>query len=84
MADSCPIMAQFDLRANMPMNTANKYFPSTWRRDAEACFGGFMTDSSVHFLAALRMLARAAGAGPFAISCVYDVYGLAFPNCSCC
>ena len=46
----------------MPMNVANKYFNSAWRRDDAHCPGGFMMESSVHFLAALRMLAAAGGA----------------------
>ena len=54
---------KLDLAADMPMNAANKYFGSTWRRDAAKCPGAFLMDSSVHFVAALRMLASAAGLG---------------------
>lgn len=39
------------LDAKMPMNAANRYHGSAWRR---TCPGGFLMDSSVHFLAALR------------------------------
>jgi predicted dehydrogenase len=48
----------------MPMDAGNKYFGSAWRRDAAGCPGSFLMDSSVHFIAALRMLAAAAGCGP--------------------
>lgn len=51
------------LVANMPMNEANRYFSSAWRRDAAGCPGVFLMDSSVHFVAALRSVAAAAGAG---------------------
>jgi predicted dehydrogenase len=44
------------------MNLQNKYFNSDWRRNDEHCPGGFMMESSVHFIAALRMLAAAGGA----------------------
>ncbi|KAL3140220.1 hypothetical protein ABBQ38_004496 [Trebouxia sp. C0009 RCD-2024] len=54
---------KIDLVADMPMNSSNKYFPSQWRRDAVACPGGFVMDSCVHHIAALRMLGRAAGLG---------------------
>ncbi|KAK9806301.1 hypothetical protein WJX72_009366 [[Myrmecia] bisecta] len=54
---------KIDLVADMPMNTKNKYFGSSWRRDAEGCPGGFLMDSSVHFIAALRALADGAGWG---------------------
>ncbi len=47
---------------DMPMNVKNKYFNSSWRRNDAHCPGGFMMESSVHFLAALRMLAAAGGA----------------------
>ena len=46
----------------MPMRAENKYFSSDWRRNDEHCPGGFMMESSVHFIAALRMLAAAGGA----------------------
>ena len=55
---------QIDLVADMPMNSKNKYFPSQWRRDAVACPGGFVMDSCVHHIAALRTLGRAAGESP--------------------
>lgn len=44
------------------MNPSNKYYNSGWRRDTAGLPGGFLMDSSVHFIAALRTLARAAGA----------------------
>ena len=56
-------IVKLDLAADMPMNAANKYFGSTWRRDAAACPGAFLMDSSVHFVAALRALAAVAGLG---------------------
>ncbi|GIL68589.1 hypothetical protein Vafri_21836 [Volvox africanus] len=40
-----------------------RYFGSAWRRDTSGCPGGFFMDSSMHFVAALRMLAAAAGLG---------------------
>ena len=52
-----------DLAANMPMNAANRYHGSVWRRDTAGCPGGFLMDSSVHFLAALRAAVGPAGAG---------------------
>ena len=59
--EQLPLRLQIDLVADMPMNSNNKYFPSQWRRDAVACPGGFVMDSCVHHIAALRMLGRAAG-----------------------
>jgi predicted dehydrogenase len=53
---------KIDLVADMPMNVGNKYFGSPWRRDTDTCPGGFVMDLSVHFVAALRTLARGAGA----------------------
>ena len=47
----------------MPMDESNRYFASPWRRDAAGCPGTFIMDSSVHFAAALRCVAAAAGAG---------------------
>lgn len=54
---------KLDLIADMPMNSSNKYFGSQWRRDSQGCPGGFVTDSSVHHIAALRALGTAAGLG---------------------
>lgn len=54
---------KLDLVADMPMNKANKYFSSQWRRNTTSCPGSFLMDSSVHFVAALRTLAHAAGFG---------------------
>ncbi|KAG2444564.1 hypothetical protein HXX76_001309 [Chlamydomonas incerta] len=54
---------KLDLVADLPMDGRNRYYGSAWRRDTAQCPGGFFTDSSVHFVAALRMLAAAAGAG---------------------
>lgn len=54
---------KLDLVADMPMNSSNKYFGSQWRRDAEGCPGGFVMDSCVHHIAALRALGTAAGLG---------------------
>ena len=51
------------LTAAMPMDESNRYFRSEWRRDPVGCPGSYLTDSSVHFIAALRSLAAAAGAG---------------------
>ena len=51
------------LVGNMPMNAANRYHGSAWRRDARGCPGCFLMDSSVHFVAALRSVAGASGAG---------------------
>lgn len=60
---------QLDLVADMPMNSNNKYFPSQWRRDAEGCPGGFVMDSCVHHIAALRTLGHAAGKWELALLC---------------
>ncbi|EFJ42235.1 hypothetical protein VOLCADRAFT_119466 [Volvox carteri f. nagariensis] len=54
---------KLDLIADLPMDERNRYYGSTWRRDTGGCPGGFFMDSSVHFVAALRLLARAAGLG---------------------
>ncbi|GIL49202.1 hypothetical protein Vafri_5349 [Volvox africanus] len=54
---------KLDLIADLPMDERNRYFGSAWRRDTSGCPGGFFMDSSVHFVAALRMLAAAAGLG---------------------
>lgn len=51
------------LVGNMPMNALNRYHGSAWRRDAAGCPGCFLMDSSVHFVAALRSVASAAGLG---------------------
>jgi predicted dehydrogenase len=51
---------KLDLVSDMPMNTANKYYTSQWRRDFA---NGQMIDSGVHFIAGLRMVAAAAGLG---------------------
>lgn len=60
---------KLDLVADMPMNPSNKYFGSGWRRDNTCCPGGFLMDMSVHYVAALRKLAAAAGATR-AVSCM--------------
>ncbi|GLC46186.1 hypothetical protein PLESTB_001199000 [Pleodorina starrii] len=54
---------KLDLIADLPMDERNRYFGSSWRRDTSGCPGGFFMDSSVHFVAALRMMAAAAGLG---------------------
>lgn len=46
------------------MDERNKYYGSQWRRDATGNPGGFLVDSSVHFIAALRLLAAGCNAGP--------------------
>lgn len=61
LPDLGPIL-RLELAADMPMNPSNKYYNSGWRRDTAGLPGGFLMDSSVHFIAALRTLARAAGA----------------------
>jgi predicted dehydrogenase len=53
---------KIDLVANMPMDGANRYHGSAWRRDTAGCPGGFLMDSSVHFIAALRSVAGRGGA----------------------
>ncbi len=42
---------------------AHRYYNSDWRRDTAGCPGGMIMESSVHFTAALRMLAAAGGLG---------------------
>ncbi|CAD7698257.1 unnamed protein product [Ostreobium quekettii] len=56
-------IVKLDLVADMAMNEENKYFRSDWRRDAEGCPGGFMMESSVHFIGALRLVAQGCGCG---------------------
>lgn len=51
---------KIDLIADFPIKAHNKYFNSAWRRD---CAGGFVTDTAVHYIAAVRTLAHAAGWG---------------------
>jgi hypothetical protein len=58
-----PQVIKLDLVADLPMDARNRYFGSAWRRDTGLCPGGFFMDSSVHFTAALRHLAAAAGGG---------------------
>lgn len=43
------------------MTPDNKYYDSQWRRDASGMPGAYLTEGGVHFVAALRMAARAAG-----------------------
>ena len=45
------------------MDEGNRYFPSEWRRDPDACPGCFLMDSAVHYLAAVRAVAAGAGLG---------------------
>ncbi|KXZ41955.1 hypothetical protein GPECTOR_235g550 [Gonium pectorale] len=56
-------IVKIDLIADLPMDERNRYYGSVWRRDNACCPGGFFTDSSVHFIAALRAVAGAAGLG---------------------
>ncbi len=46
---------------DMPMSPANKYFTSEWRRDLAGFPGGYVTDSGVHYIAAMRTIAKTAG-----------------------
>lgn len=50
---------KLDLVVNLPMDSANKYYNSQWRRSP----GVMIMESSVHFVAALRMMAGACGLG---------------------
>lgn len=59
----CGSIIKLDLVAEMPMDPNNKYFHTAWRKDTQGCPGGMVMESSVHFIAALRMLAAAAGLG---------------------
>eukprot|EP00892_Ulva_mutabilis_P009484 jgi/Ulvmu1/6908/UM031_0115.1 len=52
-------LLRLDLRADTPLNA--RYYVSAWSRNQTP--GGFMIDMSVHHMAALRMVAEAAGAG---------------------
>ncbi|MEW5305983.1 MAG: hypothetical protein WDW36_008489 [Sanguina aurantia] len=56
-------VVKLDLVADLPMDARNKYFSSGWRRDTAGCPGGFLMDSAVHSIAALRLVAGACGAG---------------------
>lgn len=51
---------KLDLVADMAMDKNNKYYSTSWRREDA---GVAITESSVHFVAALRMLAAACGLG---------------------
>ena len=42
-----------------------RYYGSDWRRDTAGLPGGFMAEGGVHFVAALRLLARGAGTPHF-------------------
>lgn len=63
LIDQLGSIIKLDLVADMPMNSSNKYYGSQWRRDAEGCPGGFVTDSCVHHIAALRAVGTASGLG---------------------
>eukprot|EP00891_Asterochloris_glomerata_P007025 jgi/Astpho2/7025/e_gw1.00107.113.1_t len=63
---------KIDLHSSMPMNSQNKYYASAWRRDADGCPGGFVTDAGVHYIAGLRLLTRAAGWGDAATACAHS------------
>ncbi|KAG1678880.1 hypothetical protein FOA52_003548 [Chlamydomonas sp. UWO 241] len=63
IAKTIGTITKLDLVADMAMDEKNKYFNSAWRRDTVGCPGGMMTDMSVHYFAALRMLAHACGMG---------------------
>jgi predicted dehydrogenase len=56
---SCGKIIKLDLVAEMVMDASNKYYSSQWRRDTALQ----LSETSVHFLAALRMLANALGWG---------------------
>jgi len=56
-------LIKLDLLVDLPMDSRNKYYGSQWRRDTAACPGGMLMESSVHFIAALRMLAHSLGLG---------------------
>ncbi|GIL73896.1 hypothetical protein Vretifemale_4004, partial [Volvox reticuliferus] len=74
---------KLDLIADLPMDERNRYFGSAWRRDTSGCPGGFFMDSSVHFVAALRMLAAAAGLGEAVSACAHSLQAkphLSFPD----
>lgn len=60
LVDSLGHVFKIDLVADFPIKAANKYYNSAWRRD---CPGGFVTDTAVHYIAAARTLAHAAGWG---------------------
>ena len=45
------------------MAPGNRYYESQWRRDSAGMPGAYLTEGGVHFVAALRMAARAAGWG---------------------
>ena len=57
-----PIKA--DLAVDSPMNKDNKYFSNQWRRDGVGNPGGFLVESTVHFIAGLRMVLAGAAAAP--------------------
>eukprot|EP00798_Chlamydomonas_sp_ICE-L_P021930 gene21930-28976_t len=63
MTPSLGTIIKMDLVADLPMDERNKYYVSQWRRDVKGCPGGMLMDSSVHFVAALRMVAASCGLG---------------------
>ena len=45
------------LRSHSASTCACRYYQSAWRRDAQQVPGGFLLDSAVHHMAALRLVA---------------------------
>ncbi|EFN60074.1 hypothetical protein CHLNCDRAFT_133367 [Chlorella variabilis] len=56
-------IARLDMAADLAMSPSNKYYDSAWRRDNTGMPGAYLTEGGVHFVAALRMAAKAAGYG---------------------
>lgn len=53
-------LVKADLVAELPMNPGSRYYASAWRRQLP---GSFLLEGGVHFVAALRLVCAAAGAG---------------------
>jgi predicted dehydrogenase len=56
-------VARLDMATDLALHPGAKYFDSQWRRDSETLPGAYLTEGGVHFVAALRMMAGAAGWG---------------------
>ncbi|KAL4443839.1 hypothetical protein ABPG75_011576 [Micractinium tetrahymenae] len=56
-------IVRLDMSADLALAPGNKYYESAWRRDSATMPGAYLTEGGVHFVAALRLAAEAAGFG---------------------
>ncbi|KAL4449467.1 hypothetical protein ABPG77_007111 [Micractinium sp. CCAP 211/92] len=56
-------VVRLDMSADLALAPGNKYYESAWRRDSASMPGAYLTEGGVHFVAALRLAAGAAGFG---------------------